>query len=96
MCTFSEISTAPCELVYIYEIKKEELPYSRKLTREKNFYELVENLIFMERITCLCCQWMSMDTMSPNFTEKTFANSHKTSKFAKVSPTNISLLMLNY
>jgi len=54
----------------------QQIPYSRKLSqigdfRRENFHRLL-------------IRAMLKDTMSPNFAEKTFANSHKTAKLAKV------------
>ena len=51
----------------------------------RNFREFVENKIVMEK-TFVDCSLLSppKDTTPPNFAEKTFANSYKTSKFAKV------------
>ena len=60
------------------------IPYSAKLLREKNFHKLAENTIFVEKTFVNCSLVLPMDTTPLNFTKKTFANSHKTSKSAKV------------
>ena len=44
----------------------------------------MENTIFEEKTFIDCLLVPLMDTMPPNFAEKTFVNSHKVSKFAKV------------
>ena len=52
----------------------------------ENFCELVENKIFVEEGSVADCSLVTpKDDMPTNFIEKTFANSHKTSKFVKVS-----------
>ena len=51
----------------------------------ENFHELVKNRIFAEK-PFVDCSLVSpaKDTTPPNFAEKTFTNSYKTSKFAQV------------
>ena len=49
----------------------------------ENICKLVENKIFADCSLVLPIV-LPKNAMPPNFTEKTFANSHKTSKFAKV------------
>ena len=44
----------------------------------------MENKIFVEKTFADCSLVPPKDATPPNFTEKTFANSHKASKFAKV------------
>ena len=56
------------------------LPYSGKLSRKKT---LVENAIFANKTFVNCSLVLPKDTTPPNFA-KTFTNSHKTLKFAKV------------
>ena len=48
------------------------------------FHEWVENTIFAEKSFADCSFVLPKDATPPNFTEKIFVNSHKTSKFAKV------------
>ena len=49
------------------------------------FHKLVENkMIFVEKSFMDCLLVPLKDATPPNFTMKTFANSHKTSKFVKV------------
>ena len=50
----------------------------------RNFCKLAENKIFAEKTFTDCLLVPPKDTMPPNVTEKTFVNSHKNSKFAKV------------
>ena len=50
----------------------------------ENFRELVENTIFTEKTFMDCLLVPPKDATPLNFTEKTFAISHKTSKFVKV------------
>ena len=51
----------------------------------ENFHELVKNMIFMEKTFCrLLAFAVPKEAMPPNFAEKTFANSHKTTKFTEV------------
>ena len=61
-------------------------PFIQWKTFEKeNFHKLVKNKMLAEK-TFADCLLVSppKDTTPPNFTEKTFANSYKTSKFAQV------------
>ena len=51
---------------------------------EENFRELVENKIFTEKTFTDCSLVPPKDATPLNFAEKTFAISHKTSKFVKV------------
>ena len=48
------------------------------------FHEWVENTIFAEKTFADCSFVLPKDATPPNFTEKIFVDSHKTSKFAKV------------
>ena len=60
------------------------VPYSGKLPREKtfaNWWKIRVSWRKLSRIARLCC---TKDDMPSNFAEKTFANSHKNVKFAKV------------
>ena len=50
----------------------------------ENFCELVEKKIFVQKNLADCLLVPLKDATPPYFAEKTFANSHKTSKFAKV------------
>ena len=59
------------------------IPYSGKLSRE-NFCKLVKNTIFSKKFCGLLAFAAPKDTMPQNFAEKTFTNSHTTTKFAKV------------
>ena len=56
-----------------------------------NFCELVENKIFPEQTFTNCSLVPPKDTTPPNFVDKTFMNSHKTSKFTQVCPLKSSL-----
>ena len=56
------------------------LPYSGKLSRKKT---LVENAIFANKTFLNCSLVLPKNSTLPNFV-KTFTNSHKTLKFAKV------------
>ena len=47
-------------------------------------------MIFVEKTRGLLTCAMPKGTMPPNFVEKTFANSHKTAKFAKVFSLKVS------
>ena len=61
----------------------------RKLSRIGEKYDFRgEN--FHRLLTCATPK----DATLPNFTEKTFANSHKTAKFAKPSPSKVSRYMI--
>ena len=60
-----------------------DIPYSGTFAGE-NFHELVESTIFTEKTFTDCSLVLPKDAMPLNFTEKTFAISHKTSKFVKV------------
>ena len=66
------------------------LEHSKKLSREKTFTRFGRNKIFTEKTfvekTFTDCSLVSLpkDAIPPNFAEKTFTNSCKTSKFAKV------------
>ena len=42
-------------------------------------------IIFMEKTLADCLLVLPKDATPPHFADKTFANSHKTSKFVKVS-----------
>ena len=57
--------------------------YQETFMGEK-FHELVENKIFAEKSFVDCSLVLLKDATPPNFAMKTFANSHKTSKFTKV------------
>ena len=60
------------------------VPYSGKLSREKtfmNWWKIRFSQTKLLRIVRLC---RAKEFHAPNFREKTFANSHKTAKFAKV------------
>ena len=48
--------------------------------REKTFCKLVENMIFREKTFADCSLVWPTNATLPNFTEKTFANSHKNFK----------------
>ena len=48
-----------------------------------NFHKLVGKKV-MKKTFAECLLLLPKDTMSPNFAEKTFAKSHKISKFTKV------------
>ena len=48
-----------------------------------NFHELVECKLFAEKTFVDCSLVLQKDATLPNFVEKIFANSHKTSKFPK-------------
>ena len=52
---------------------------------EENICKLVKNTFFTEKTFCglLTCS-VPNNSMPPDFVEKTLANSHKTTKFAKV------------
>ena len=53
--------------------------------------QLVGNTIFAEKTFADCLLMLQTDTTPPNFVEKTFTNSHKTSQNSqKFSPSNIS------
>ena len=61
------------------------LLYGGKLPREKNLCELVKKKKkFVEKTFADCSLLPPKDATPPNFAEKTFVNSHKTSKFTKV------------
>ena len=60
----------------------------------ENFRKLVENKVFMEETFADCSLVPPKDTTTPNFEEKTFQNSHITTKFAKFSPSKVSLYMV--
>ena len=60
------------------------IPYSRKTFEKENFCKLVENTIFTKKTFTDCSQALPMATIPLNFTEKTFTNILKTTKFAKV------------
>ena len=62
----------------------ENVPYSGKLFERENFHKLVKKTIFAGKIFMDCSLLLPTDAMPPNLTEKTFVNSHKTVKFAKV------------
>ena len=51
----------------------------------ENFRELVEKRFSQKKLLWIAC-WRHHYAMPPNFAKKNFANSHKTSKFAKVLP----------
>ena len=77
------------EVVYVFinttslagKLKNLSIPYSWKLSREKNFRELVEKDFCGENF---CLLLPPKDATPPNFVYKTCTNSHKTSKFAIV------------
>ena len=54
------------------------IPYSGKLC------QLVENMIYSEKSFAACSVMLPRDVSPPNFAVKTFADSRKISKFAKV------------
>jgi len=59
--------------------------YSGKLLREKTFANWLKNTIFAEKTFTDCSLLPCRKVPSPqNFTAKTFVDSHKTAKFAKV------------
>ena len=60
------------------------IPYSGKLSREKTFTDWWKYDFRGENFSGLLAFAAPKDAMPPNFTEKTFANSHKTVKSAKV------------
>ena len=57
------------------------IPYSGKLLRIGEKYDF-----HRENVRRMLAFTVPKDVMPPNFTEKTFANSHKTAKFTKVFP----------
>ena len=63
------------------------LSYSGKLSRDKTFVNW-RKIRFSHRKLSRIAHWYMVsppkDTTPPNYAEKTFANSYKTSKFAKV------------
>ena len=61
-----------------------ELPYSGKLSREKTFANWWKIRFCGENFHGLLAFPVPRDATPPNFAEKTFANSLKTAKFAKV------------
>ena len=60
------------------------IPYSGKLSREKTFADWWKYDFCGENFCGLLAFAAPKDATPPNFTEKTFANSHKTAKSAKV------------
>ena len=60
------------------------IPYSGKLSREKTFADWRKYDIRGENFRGLLAFAAPKDATPPNFAEKTFANSHKTAKSAKV------------
>ena len=61
--------------------------YSRKTLMGENFHKLVENKIFAEKTSKIV---LPKNGTSPNFVEKIFTDSHKTSNFTKVCPSKVS------
>ena len=59
------------------------LPYSGELSRKKTFANWWK-IRFSQRRLVDCSLVLPKDTTPPNFMEKSFMNSHKTLKFAKV------------
>ena len=51
----------------------------------ENLRKLMKNTIFVEKLSRIARFGCAKDATLPNFAEKTFVNSHKTAKFAKVS-----------
>ena len=65
------------------------IPYSVKLQGRKHL-QIGEKYDFRrENFHGLLACAMPKDAMPPNFVEKTFANSHKTAKFAKIPPSKV-------
>ena len=62
------------------------IPYNGKLLRGKTLRIDEKYNFHGEKFHGLLALAAPKDTTPPNFAEKTFANSHKTVKFAKVSP----------
>ena len=61
------------------------IPYSGKLSREETFVKFGEkDNIRGENFRRLLAFAVPKDTTPPNFTKKTFTDSHKTAKFVKV------------
>ena len=63
------------------------IPYSRKLSREKtfaNWWKNQKNRFSRRKLSRIARLCRAKDATPPNFAEKTFTNSHKTTKFTKV------------
>ena len=60
------------------------LPYSGKLLREKTFANWWKIWFSGRKLLLIACFCRAKGRHAPNFTEKTFMNSHKTAKFAQV------------
>ena len=56
------------------------IPYSGNLSREKTFANLWKNVISWRKLSWIVCLYLLCQTIA----EKTFADRHKTAKFAKV------------
>ena len=67
-----------------YIITNMYIPYSRKLSREKTFVTIKKYDFRRENFHGLLTFTMPIDFMFRNFAEKSFTNSHKSVKFAKV------------
>jgi len=65
------------------QTNKQFIPYSGKLSREKtmNWWKILFSQRKFSQIARFC---HTKECHVPNFAEKTFANSYKTAKFAKV------------
>ena len=59
------------------------VPYSGKLSWEK-VSRIGENKSFTKKTFAACSLGATKNAMPPNFVEKTFTDSHKTSKFTKI------------
>ena len=81
--TFQSFVGIPAPVLNILHTGQE-LPYSGKLSREKTFADWQKIRFSRRKLSWIACLCRAKECHAPNFTEKTFANSHKTTKFAKV------------
>ena len=74
----------PLDSQFHHCFSKPKIPYSGKLSKKK-LSRIGEKYDFCgENFRRLLTSAVPKDATSPNFVEKTFANNHKTAKFAKV------------
>ena len=69
--------------------QEEYIPYSRKFLWEKTFVNWLKKNFFMEKTFADCSLVPPKDVLPPNFVEKAFENSHKTSNLIKFSPSKV-------
>ena len=94
-CSFKHQSSSWKKLVNQYSHSNGDCIRIAENFQERKLLQIGEKYTFLWRkfhgsLSCVTPK----DATSPNFAEKTFMNSHKTTKFAEVSPSKLSRYMV--